>query len=131
MFDDFKKQKYSAKKSIISMLETIKQALETVELKSEIILVNEIIDNINDSINENHNARTYKKPCYIGIDYSTNSKDNDSIIIKNNKGQINNVSGNGSINSNQTIEYNKKFKIWNNVFKMYRKREKSNLFNYR
>ncbi|MGD8779082.1 MAG: hypothetical protein PVH88_09010 [Ignavibacteria bacterium] len=112
MFDSFKKEKNSAKKSIISMLETIKEALETVELKSEVILVDEIIDNINDSINENHDARTYKKPCYIDIDYSTNSKDNDSIIIKNNKGQINNVSGNGSINSNQiikqTIKYNKR-----------------------
>ena len=111
MFDDFKKQKYSAKKSIISMLETIKQALETVELKSEIILVNEIIDNINDSINENHDARTYKKPCYIDIDYSTSSKDDNSISINNNKGQINKVNGNGTINSNQTIKsikYNKR-----------------------
>ena len=113
MFDNFKKEKNSAKKSIISMLETIKEALETVELKSEVILVDEIIDNINDSINENHNARHYKKPCYINPDHSIDSiimKD-DSISINNNKGQINNVSGNGIINSNQTIKYNKKFKI--------------------
>jgi hypothetical protein len=107
MFDSFKKEKNSAKKSIISMLETIKEALETVELKSEVILVDEIIDNINDSINENNNARPYKKPCYINPDHSI-----DSISINNNKGQINNVSGNGSINSNQiikqTIKYNKR-----------------------
>ena len=38
-------------------------------------------------------------------------KEQDSIIINNNQGQINNVNGNGTINSNQTIEYNKKFKI--------------------
>jgi hypothetical protein len=111
MFDKFKKEKKEAKKSIISMLETIKEALEAVELKSEIILVNEIIDNINDSINENHDAKTYKKPCYIGIDYSTNPKEDDSIIINNNRGQINKVTGTGNINANQIIKYRKKFKI--------------------
>ncbi len=111
MFNNFKKEKNSAKKSIINMLETIKEALKAVELKSEVILVNEIIDNINDSINENHDARTYKKPCYIDIDYSTGYKDDDSIIINNNQGQINNVNGNGTINTSQTIKYSRKFKI--------------------
>jgi len=99
MFENLKKNE--SKKSIIAMLETVKEALSMVDLKSEIILIDEIIDNVNDSINENSKWQESK----LNMN-SSNLEKNDSIIINNNEGQINNVNGCGSVNAEQIIKYN-------------------------
>lgn len=89
----------SMKKQIIEMLETVKDSLEIIKLKSEIILVDEIIDNINDSMLEKKNIKGNNHN-YMSIDEVSG----DSIHIENNSGIINNVNGNGSINVTQTIK---------------------------
>lgn len=87
------------KKTIIEMLNQVKKGLEVVELKSEGMLIDEIIGNIIDSmIDENNNFSNLK---------NIDSINGDSIIIKNNQGTINNASGNSSINVKQTINGSK------------------------
>lgn len=100
------------KTQIISMLETVKESLILVNLKSETILIDEIIDNINDSMFENDIKDSMKKQFEAeklkavlfknGPKSIDNIPDNDSIIINNNSGQINNVNRHGSINVSQT-----------------------------
>ena len=75
------------KREIISMLKTVNEALEIAELKSEIILVNEIIDNINDTMEDGKEVVKYK----------------------NNIGQINCGKDNSIITATQNIKYKGKF----------------------
>lgn len=80
-------KKDEMKREIICMLKTVNEALAITELKSEIILVNEIIDNINDTLEDG------------------------KVIVnhKNNIGQINCSKGNSFITATQNIKYKGKF----------------------
>lgn len=80
-------KKDERKREIISMLKTVNKALEITELKSEIILVNEIIDNINETMEDGKGVVTHK----------------------NNIGQINCGRGNSIITAVQNIKYKGKF----------------------
>ncbi|WP_428025068.1 hypothetical protein [Arcobacter sp.] len=95
------------------MLETINEALETVELRSEVILVNEIIDNINDSMKEKSNCQEAELNNNTSLG-NLESINNESIIINNNSGQISNVNGHSSINVSQTTNVRHKRFISNN-----------------